>query len=170
MLHFICFHTLICCLWFWLVFFYFCAVTRHFFKGAIWYSPSVNRVYMCTYSCMRQFYFWISPLLEPKAQTMLNCFPAEIQMAEQCPTCSTSQNSLCLPECGLEDLSGGALFGVVVVSVEKVPKHGLVSRDVHCLPTVDSLSAGFRQRQAWPPIWTTLVVLNAPGMIQVLVV
>lgn len=70
--------------------------------------------------------------------------------------------TVCLPERGLEDLSGGALFGVVVVPVEKVSKHSLVGRDVRCLPTVDPLGAGLRHRQARPPIWPSLVVVDAP--------
>lgn len=67
-----------------------------------------------------------------------------------------------LPERGLEDLPGSALLGVVIVSVEKVSKHRLVCRDVSHLNTVYSLSAGLRQRQARPPVWTALVVLDAP--------
>lgn len=72
------------------------------------------------------------------------------------------QSLMCLPECGLEDLSRGALFGVVVVSVEKVPKHRLVGRDIKHLSTVYSLSASLRQWQARPPIWTAFVVFDAP--------
>lgn len=68
----------------------------------------------------------------------------------------------CLPECGLEDLSRGTLFGVVVESVEKVSKNSLVSRDVRCFPTVYPLSAGLRQWQTRPPIRPPLVVLNTP--------
>lgn len=67
-----------------------------------------------------------------------------------------------LPERGLEDLSGSALLGVVIVPVEKVSEHSLVCRDVSYLNTVYSLSAGLRQRQARPPVWTALVVLDAP--------
>lgn len=67
-----------------------------------------------------------------------------------------------VPERGLENLARRALFGVVVVSVEKVSKHGLVGRDVCHLHTVDSVSAGLRQRQARPSVWTTLVVFDAP--------
>lgn len=67
-----------------------------------------------------------------------------------------------VPERGLKDLPRRALFGVVVVSVEKVSEHSLVCRDVCHLDTVDSLSAGLRQRQARPSIWTTLVVFNTP--------
>lgn len=70
---------------------------------------------------------------------------------------------VCLPERGLEDLSWGALFGVVVVAVEKVSKHSLISRDVHSLQAVHALCAGLRQRQARPPVWTPLVVLDTPG-------
>ena len=78
------------------------------------------------------------------------------------PHASLHKQLVCLPERGLEDLSRGALFGVVVVSVEEVSEHGLVSWNVHCLHAVYSLGAGLRQRQAWPPIWTPLVVFNAP--------
>lgn len=67
-----------------------------------------------------------------------------------------------VPERGLEDLPRRALFGVVVVSVEKVSKHSLVCRDVRHLDTVNALGAGLRQRQARPSIWTTLVVFDAP--------
>lgn len=52
-----------------------------------------------------------------------------------------------LPESGLEDLSRSALFGVVVVAVEKVSKHSLVGGDVHSLQAVHALCAGLRQRQ-----------------------
>lgn len=75
------------------------------------------------------------------------------------------QQLVCLPECSLQDLSGGALFGVVVVTVEKVSEHGLVGGDVCCFPAVYSLGADLRQRQARPPIWPTLVVLDAPEVI-----
>lgn len=78
------------------------------------------------------------------------------------PHASLHKQLVCLPERGLEDLSRGALFGVVVVSVEEVSEHSLVRWNVHCLHAVDSLGAGLRQRQAWPPIWTPLVVFNAP--------
>lgn len=74
------------------------------------------------------------------------------------------QQLACLPERGPEDLSRRALFGVVVVAVEEVSKHSLVSRDVHGLQTVHALCAGLRQRQTRPPVWTPLVVLNAPKM------
>lgn len=74
---------------------------------------------------------------------------------------------MCLPERGLEDLSRGALFGVVVVAVEKVSEHSLVSGDVRCFHAVYSLGAGLRQRQARPPVWTTLVVLDTPEVAEV---
>lgn len=76
------------------------------------------------------------------------------------------QRPPCLPEGGPEDLSWRALFGVVVVAVEEVSKHRLVSRDVHGLQAVHALRAGLRQRQARPPVWTPLVVLDAPEMTQ----
>lgn len=76
----------------------------------------------------------------------------------------------CLPERCLEDLSWGALFGVVVVSVEKVSEHSLVGGDIRCFHTVYSLGAGLRQRQARPPIWTTLVVLDTPKVTEVHVI
>lgn len=51
---------------------------------------------------------------------------------------------------------------MIVVAVEEVSKHSLVSRDVHGLQTVHALGAGLRQWQARPPVCTPLVVLNAP--------
>lgn len=85
------------------------------------------------------------------------------------PYASLYRRLVCLPERGLEDLSWGALFGVVVVSVEKVSEHSLVGGNVHCFYAVYSLSAGLGQRQARPPIWTTLVVLDAPKVTEVYV-
>lgn len=75
---------------------------------------------------------------------------------------SPKTESVWIPEGGFEDLPRHALFGVVVVSVEKVSKHSLVCWDLCNLNTVDSLSAGLRQRQARPPIWPTLVVFDTP--------
>lgn len=75
---------------------------------------------------------------------------------------SPKTENVWIPEGGFEDLPRHALFGVVVVSVEKVSKHSLVCWDVCDLNTVDSLSAGLRQRQARPPIWPTLVVFDTP--------
>lgn len=72
-----------------------------------------------------------------------------------------------LPESGLEDLSRGALFGVVVVAVEKVSEHSLVGGDVHRLQAVHALCTGLRQRQTRPPIRTPFVVLNAPKMTKI---
>lgn len=72
------------------------------------------------------------------------------------------QQLVWLPECRLQDLSRGAFFGVVVISVEKVSKDGLVGRDVCRLATVYPLSAGFRQGQTRPPIRTSLIIFNAP--------
>jgi len=52
---------------------------------------------------------------------------------------------------------------VVVESVEQVSEHRLVSGDVRRLGAVDALGAGLGQRQARPPVWTALVVLDAPS-------
>lgn len=48
---------------------------------------------------------------------------------------SRFQRSL-LPERGLENLSRGALFGVIVVAIKKVSKHSLVGWNVCSFPTV----------------------------------
>lgn len=72
------------------------------------------------------------------------------------------QTKVQVPERGFEDLPRRALFAVVVVAVEKVPKHSLVCRDVCHLDAVDSLGAGLRQRQARPSVWTTLIVFDTP--------
>lgn len=56
---------------------------------------------------------------------------------------SRFQRSL-LPERGLENLSRGALFGVIVVAIKKVSKHSLVGWNVCSFPTVYRVWAGIR--------------------------
>lgn len=94
-----------------------------------------------------------------------DCFPAEAQMAGSLPQTTFHKQLLCLPERGLQYLTRGAFLCVVVVTIEEVSKDSLVGRNVCRFAAVHTLNTGLRQRQAWPPIRTALIVLDAPGMI-----